>query len=65
MVLLQDGQPVHYGSKALVEGERDYAPIEGEMLAIVYAIKKWHHYMVGSLSLRRITNRYSTPRRRT
>ena len=39
-VLLQDGRPVHYGSKALVGTERDFAPIEGEMLAIVYATMK-------------------------
>ena len=46
-VLLQDGKPVHYGSKALVGNERDFAPIEGEMLAIVYATTKWHHYVYG------------------
>ncbi len=46
-VLLQDGRPVHYGSKALVGSEVDFAPIEGEMLAIVYATKKWHHYLYG------------------
>ena len=46
-VLLQEGRPVHYGSKALVGSERDYAPIEGEMLAIVYATTKWHHYLFG------------------
>ena len=46
-VLLQEGRPVHYGSKALVGTERDFAPIEGEMLAIVYATTKWHHYLYG------------------
>ena len=46
-VLLQDGRPVHYGSKALVNNEQDFAPIEGEMLAIVYATMKWHHYLYG------------------
>ena len=46
-VLVQDGRPVHYGSKALAGGEADYAPIEGEMLAIVYATQKWHHYLYG------------------
>ena len=44
-VLLQDGRPVHYGSKALVGNEREFAPIEGEMLAIVYATTKLHHYL--------------------
>ena len=46
-VLLQDGRPVHYGSKALVGNEQDFATIEGEMLAIVYATTKWHHYLYG------------------
>ena len=46
-VLLQDGRPVHYGSKALVGTERDFAPIEGEILAILYATIKWHHYLYG------------------
>ena len=46
-VLLQEGRPVHYGSKALVGNEQGFAPIEGEMLAIVYATMKWHHYLYG------------------
>ena len=46
-VLLQEGRPVHYGSKALVGNEKDFAPIEGEMLAILYATQKWHHYIYG------------------
>lgn len=46
-VLLQEGRPVHYASKALVGAEPNYATIEGEMLAIVYATQKWHHYLYG------------------
>jgi hypothetical protein len=36
VVLLQNGQPVAYGSKALSETQKRYAQIEREMLAILY-----------------------------
>jgi hypothetical protein len=46
-VLLQDGLPVSYGSKALTTAEYAYAQIEKEMLAIVFALKKFHTYVYG------------------
>ena len=45
--LIQDGRPIQYGSKSLVGAEASYAPIEGEMLAILYGAQKWHHYLYG------------------
>ena len=30
-ILLQEGRPVHHGSKALVGNEQVFAPIEGKM----------------------------------
>ncbi len=47
VALVQNGRPVQFASKALVEAERDYAPIEGEMLGVVYGIKKFHQYLYG------------------
>ena len=47
VALVQDGKPVQFASKALVNGEEDYAPIEGEMLGVVFGIKKFHHYLYG------------------
>ena len=38
---------MQFASKALVNAEEDYAPIEGEMLGVVYGIKKFHHYLYG------------------
>ena len=47
VALVQEGRPVQFASKALIKGEEDYAPIEGEMLGVVYGIKKFHNYLYG------------------
>ena len=47
VALVQEGRPVQFASKALVGAEEDYAPIEGEMLGVVYGIKKFHHFLYG------------------
>ena len=46
-VLLQGNAPVAYGSKALTDAEYAYAQIEKELLAIVFAFKKFHTYIYG------------------
>ena len=46
-VLLQNDAPVAYGSKALTTSEYAYAQIEKELLAIVFAFKKFHTYVYG------------------
>ena len=46
-VLLQNYASVAYGSKALTDAEYAYAQIEKELLAIVFAIKKFHSYIFG------------------
>ena len=47
VALVQDGRPVQFASKSLVNCEKEYAPIEGEMLGVVYGIKKFHNYLYG------------------
>ena len=46
-VLLQNGQPVYFASKALHGSQKNYVAIELEALAVSWAIKKFHHYLYG------------------
>ena len=45
--LLQDQGPVAYASKALNETQKKYATIEKELLAVVFACKRFHQYIYG------------------
>lgn len=46
-VLLQEGHPIAYASRALTDAETRYAQIEKEMLSIVFACRKFHCYIFG------------------
>lgn len=46
-VLLQNNQPVAYGSRALTQAQQNYAQIEKEALAISYGCTKFHQYVYG------------------
>ena len=46
-VLLQEGQPVCYASRALTDTESRYAQIKKEMLAITWACDKFDQYLYG------------------
>ena len=46
-VLLQDGKPVEYTSRAMAETEQQYTQIENELLAIVHGFEKFHSYVYG------------------
>lgn len=46
--LLQEGRPLSYTSRALTESETNYAQIEKELLAIVFATKRVHQYVYGN-----------------
>ena len=45
--LLQDGQPIAYASKSLMDTETRYANIERELLAIVFTCQRFNTYMLG------------------
>ena len=46
-VFVHKGRLIRFGSKAVSDSEIGYAPIEGEMLGILYGINKFHHYLYG------------------
>ena len=46
-VLLQDGHPIAYASRALSTTQQRYAQIEKEMLAVVFGCTKFHEYIYG------------------
>lgn len=45
--LLQDGQPLCYASRVLTDTEKRYAQIEKQLLATVFAAKRFHQYVFG------------------
>ena len=46
-VLMQEGSPVAYTSRALKDAEKRYAQIEKEMLAIQFGCQRFHQYIYG------------------
>ena len=46
-VLLQDDKPVIYASRALTDTEQCYSNIERELLSVVFALDRFHHYING------------------
>ena len=46
-VLLQEGKPIEFASKALTETEQRYANIERELLAVVFGCERFRTYLYG------------------
>lgn len=46
-VLLQEGRPVEFLSRKMNDAEANYTTGEQEMLAVVYALGTWRHYLEG------------------
>jgi hypothetical protein len=46
-VLMQDGQVIAYISRNLRRHEENYLTHDLELLAIVYALRVWRHYLIG------------------
>ena len=43
--LLQEEKPVYFASKALTEAQWGYVAIELELLAVAWAVEKFHHFL--------------------
>ena len=46
--LLQEEKPVYFASKALTEAQKGYGAIEIELLAVAWAMEKFHHFLYAS-----------------
>ena len=46
-VILQDGKPIEYASRALSNAERNWAQIEKEALAVVFGLERFDQYTYG------------------
>lgn len=44
-VLIQDGHPLAYISRALASKHQGLLIYENELLVVVYAVRKWEHYL--------------------
>ncbi|CAI6371236.1 unnamed protein product [Macrosiphum euphorbiae] len=45
--LSQSGRPVAFFSRSLTEGEKRHPSVEKEAYAIVEAVRKWRHFLIG------------------
>jgi hypothetical protein len=46
-VLMQQGRVVAYASRQLKEHEKNYPAHDLELVAVIYALKIWRHYLYG------------------
>lgn len=50
--IFQNNKPIHYASRCLSENEINYAQVEKEMVAIVFACTKFHYLIYGQDSIK-------------
>eukprot|EP00253_Pinus_taeda_P027940 PITA_27940 len=65
-VLMQEGKVIAYESRKLKEHEQKYSAYDLELVAVIYALKMWRHYLIGRKFLlltdhHSLTNYFSQP----
>nr|GEU91507.1 hypothetical protein [Tanacetum cinerariifolium] len=50
-IIEKNFRPIHYASKTMNQAEANYTTTEKEMLAVVYAFKKFHSYLIMNKSI--------------
>jgi len=50
-VIIQDGRVIEYASRALTDTEKNYAQIEKELLAICFAMERFHTYVYANTNI--------------
>ena len=48
--LLQEEKPIYFASKALTEAQKGYVAIKIELLAVAWAMEKFHHFYMPAIS---------------
>ena len=46
-VLMQEGKPISYASRAMTEAQKRYAMIEKELLVVIFGCEPYHQYIYG------------------
>ena len=46
--LNQDGRPLAFFTRTLKESEKSHPPVEREACAVIEALRKWKHYLIGT-----------------
>jgi hypothetical protein len=56
IILMQDNRMITYTSRKLRRHDENYTMHDSELLAIVYALRAWRHYLIGrKFELKKIT----------
>lgn len=45
--LMQNSRPIAYLSKAIADKHKGLSMYDKELMAIIFAVTKWHHYLLG------------------
>ena len=56
-VLTQEGHVIAYESRKLKIHEKNYATYDLELVAVIHALKMWHHHLIGNFFILMMDNK--------